>query len=113
MLHPEWNGDWKIKDRSGYIFRSGSLEIDKSRRYESEHRYVWEQARGPIPDGWIIHHVNGIKDDNRLENLVALPRDRHASDDIKNEAKMNRILQLEAEVTDLKKTIETYEKLFL
>lgn len=34
-----------------------------------EHRWLWEQANGPIPPGAIIHHRNEIKTDNRLENL--------------------------------------------
>lgn len=34
-----------------------------------EHRWVWEQAHGPIPRGAMIHHINGIKTDNRIENL--------------------------------------------
>jgi hypothetical protein len=34
-----------------------------------EHRWVWEQEHGPIPDGAIIHHLNDDKTDNRLENL--------------------------------------------
>jgi hypothetical protein len=37
--------------------------------YQFEHRSVWEQANGPVPDGHEIHHVNGDKGDNRLENL--------------------------------------------
>jgi hypothetical protein len=35
-----------------------------------EHRWVWEQAHGPIPAGFHVHHVNEIKADNRLENLA-------------------------------------------
>jgi hypothetical protein len=34
-----------------------------------EHRYLWAKANGEIPAGAQIHHRNGIKTDNRLENL--------------------------------------------
>jgi hypothetical protein len=40
------------------------------RRWHFEHRVVWEAANGPIPPGQFIHHLNGIKTDNRLENLT-------------------------------------------
>ena len=39
-----------------------------NRRYYT-HRYVWEQANGPIPKGKYIDHINGDKIDNSLENL--------------------------------------------
>ena len=42
-----------------------------------EHRYIWEQTYGPIPKGWVIHHINGVKSDNRRENLIALSRHKH------------------------------------
>lgn len=32
---------------------------------------------GPLPRGWVVHHLNGIKDDNRLENLIGMPRWHH------------------------------------
>ena len=38
------------------------------------HRYVWEQANGSIPDGLDIDHINGKRDDNRLENLRLVTR---------------------------------------
>lgn len=33
------------------------------------HRAVWTFFNGHIPDGLEINHINGIKDDNRIENL--------------------------------------------
>lgn len=33
------------------------------------HRVVWEAFNGPIPSGMVINHKNGVKDDNRLQNL--------------------------------------------
>ena len=41
------------------------------------HRYVWERNYGPIPQGWHIHHRNGEKSDNRIENLEMLPCGEH------------------------------------
>jgi hypothetical protein len=36
-----------------------------------EHRLVWETERGPIPDGWHVHHLNQDILDNSIENLLA------------------------------------------
>lgn len=33
------------------------------------HRLVWESFNSPIPEGMQINHKNGVKTDNRLENL--------------------------------------------
>lgn len=41
------------------------------------HRYVWEKEKGKIPYGWDIHHINGNRADNRIENLEALPKAEH------------------------------------
>lgn len=40
------------------------------RRWPFEHRVIWEAANGPIPLGHYVHHINGIKTDNRIENLA-------------------------------------------
>lgn len=41
------------------------------------HRYVWEKERNKIPIGYDIHHINGLKYDNRIENLECLPKEEH------------------------------------
>ncbi len=44
-----------------------SVSID-GRLYQA-HRLIWKMVRGEIPTGMFIDHVNGMRDDNRLENL--------------------------------------------
>ena len=44
----------------------------------SLHRYVYEQAHGPLAPGYVVHHVNHNKRDNRLENLTAMTYAEHA-----------------------------------
>ena len=35
----------------------------------SVHRLVWKKSYGEIPEKMVIHHINGNKQDNRIENL--------------------------------------------
>lgn len=44
-----------------------------------EHREVIKRKHGYIPRGWEVHHLNGVKDDNREANLMALPKQFHKS----------------------------------
>lgn len=43
----------------------------------SESRYIWEKHYGKIPEDNMIHHINGIKTDNRIENLQCVTRLEH------------------------------------
>lgn len=38
-------------------------------RTHSGHKLVWEAFNGRVPNGMQINHKNGVKNDNRLENL--------------------------------------------
>ena len=67
--HPRWKGG-KIKN-NGYImlYRPNHPFRDKH-NYVMEHRLVMEQMLGRyLQPGERVHHINGIKDDNRIENL--------------------------------------------
>ena len=80
----ESNPNWREgRSRSnGYIsvrIKAGSPGKGKGAFYRGEHIVVWETANGPLPKGWVVHHLNGVKDDNRLENLAGMPRQQHHS----------------------------------
>ena len=49
----------------------------KKRASISVHRLIWEKNMGPIPTGKIIHHKDGDKFNNSLENLQLLSYSDH------------------------------------
>jgi len=49
--------------------RNGYRYIHKDGKNLLEQRLVWEANKGKILKGAVIHHVNGNKLDNRIENL--------------------------------------------
>ena len=98
---PNWKGGQT--KQNGYIYLLVAPEARKGHRYQPEHRIVWEAANGLMPEGYIIHHVNGIKDDNRLENLQAMPRAKHNH---RHDDHDRRILELEAENRALREQLD-------
>jgi hypothetical protein len=54
-------------NNDGYVI----IYVKKEGKWQQwrEHRYIWTQANGAIPKGMQIHHINGKRNDNRLENL--------------------------------------------
>lgn len=79
--HHLWKGGrWKHK--SGYIYVSAPDHPNSNRDgYVLEHRLVAEQKVGRILDSQTehVHHINGIRDDNRPENLEILSPSEHAT----------------------------------
>lgn len=56
------------RNRSGYMVRS--IRQGKKQILLSEHREVMEEHLGrKLIKGENVHHINGVRDDNRIENL--------------------------------------------
>ena len=73
-----WKGG-RIYEKRGYVklFLPEHPQCD-SKGYVYEHRYVMEKHLGrPLIKEEDIHHINGVKDDNRIENLELHTRSSH------------------------------------
>jgi hypothetical protein len=108
--HYNWRGG-RNKTKFGYIdvkLFPGDFFYSMSdpHSYVKEHRLVMAKSLGRCLHDWeIVHHINGIKDDNRIENLQLVQEMQH-NQVTKVESKIqrleDRIIQLEAENVLLK-----------
>lgn len=84
--HYAWKGG-RSKTHEGYIY----LWLPRGHPYIAmatkgtrvlEHRLFVAMSVGRCLESWeIVHHINGIRDDNRLENLELMPnRSSHTPD---------------------------------
>ncbi len=85
--NPAWKGG-KIKDVYGYVLvRVNSLSereqelarvMNTNRGYIKEHRIIMaSKLGGPLEENEEVHHRNGMKDDNRIENLEIVIKKAH------------------------------------
>jgi len=74
--HPRWkNGRCEIKSGSnaGYILIKVGYK-----KYVFEHRLKIEKyIKRKLLPGEVVHHINGIKNDNKISNLVVMTRKEH------------------------------------
>ena len=79
--HPNWKGG----KRKSYGYWDVKIPVDSpylsmvnKNGYVREHRYVMAMylGRSLIPSE-IVHHLNGVRTDNRIDNLVLTRHDKH------------------------------------
>ena len=54
---------------AGYLSKSGYQKVRLDRQEIFAHRIIYAMHYGDIPNDMHIDHINGIKHDNRIENL--------------------------------------------
>lgn len=105
--HHGWRGKGGRRQNRGYIEiklhpADFFFRMAGKNGYVPEHRLVMAKYLGRCLHPWeIIHHRNGIKDDNRIENLQLVSIDKHNQMTIMGK----RIQQLEEKVEEQHKQI--------
>ncbi len=80
--HPKWKGG-RGKTVSGYIFRTLTPDdpfypMASSHNHVAEHRLIVAQHIGRcLLEGEVVHHINHVRDDNRIENLQLMLAIKH------------------------------------
>jgi len=66
--HYSWKGGVQLfKNDCAYLYEGINKRVRRPKK-------VYEDANGEVPKGWIIYHLDGDKDNDHLDNLIAIPR---------------------------------------
>lgn len=60
---------WFIKTRDD--------AVPEQKNWQMYHKYLWEQANGPVPEGYVVIFLDGDRDNCQLSNLQLVPRTIH------------------------------------
>jgi hypothetical protein len=79
--NPNWKGG-RRKSHNGYIyiFVGTDNPLADKRGYAAEHRIVADRKiRRPLLTSEHIHHLNGVRSDNRMKNIQIETNSTHAA----------------------------------
>jgi len=87
VIPDKWNHKCKILeqhfDKTNYIYVN--LTKNNITKHKYIHRLMFKTFIGLIPKGYVIHHIDFIKDNNFLENFQLMTRGEHSSIHTKGE----------------------------
>lgn len=110
--HGRWKGGTHFDGRYNKIHNRSHHRTDKN-GYVFEHILIWEEANQELlPDGWIVHHINGIRTDNRPRNLLAMPKKNH-SPALTTKEVQKRLREIEIENRQLRRALEDSQLIWL
>ncbi len=66
-----------MQEFEGKVFRIHEGYLSRGNR--RLHRLIWQKVNGKIPKGFDIHHKDGNKLNNSIENLECIPHREHLS----------------------------------
>ena len=68
LSHPERSKKFIVLKQ--WTDRDSYKHITINKKNHLVHRLVFEAYNGPLIDGLVVCHANGVRDDNRAENLI-------------------------------------------
>lgn len=79
--NPMWKGGRTLHSR-GYVYiKNRQHPFSDKQGYIFEHRIVMEQfLKRYLRPEEIVHHINGVKEDNRIENLKVMKQGDHLNE---------------------------------
>jgi hypothetical protein len=90
------------------------IKIAEPNVWVKKHRYIWEQANGPIPEGMVVRFLDGNKMNVTLDNLLLVSR-RVCTSVVKRgmdqedpglNMTVHKLAELDLAIKDIKKQME-------
>lgn len=66
----------EILDKNGYVRIKINTNTEKS-KWVYKHRYIWESVNGCLKKGYVVHHIDHDRQNNKIENLEMMEKRTH------------------------------------